>query len=394
MGSPEILVLDDFFPNLLTGFRVAEYNALLSAFPRMGVLSANPEFAQHHAAYASLYPQHAGRVLPFEPQALRDCRLAYLNFLNNAVMFLPHLQEHQTPFVLTLYPGGGFGLRDAQSDAKLLQVLGSGLLQSVIVTVPVTRDYVLDFMRRHGLPSKPVHLVRGVVVNPGYFDSLRDGIGASDETPIRICFVAEKYMSAGRNKGYPDFVEAAKSLRRGGAGAGLPLEFHIVGSFGPDDWDAAELGECIHFHGRLETGELRQFLSGMNLLISPNLPGLLHPGNFDGFPTGSAVEASLCGVALMVTDPLQQNPGYTTNISYLPIPIGNEEAMASLAPAIFAACRKILEGPHPRRYLRQIGLAGRQVSEKLYAPSYQLGLRQALLEAHLRGGFRGEPSFS
>jgi lipopolysaccharide transport system ATP-binding protein len=31
-------ILDDFFPNLLTGFRVAEYNAHLQSFPQMQIM--------------------------------------------------------------------------------------------------------------------------------------------------------------------------------------------------------------------------------------------------------------------------------------------------------------------------------------------------------------------
>ena len=34
---PAWWILDDFFPNLLTGFRVAEYNALLDRFPGLRV---------------------------------------------------------------------------------------------------------------------------------------------------------------------------------------------------------------------------------------------------------------------------------------------------------------------------------------------------------------------
>jgi len=57
--ADELVVLDDFFPNLLTGFRVAEYNAYLGAFDNLRVLTALSGFATEHARYAARYPQFA-----------------------------------------------------------------------------------------------------------------------------------------------------------------------------------------------------------------------------------------------------------------------------------------------------------------------------------------------
>ena len=82
-------MLDDYFPNLLTGFRVAEYEAYLARWPSLRIYSAQPDFARCHADYAQVYPQYAGRVRPFAPEAVVGARLVYLNFLNNAVQFLP-----------------------------------------------------------------------------------------------------------------------------------------------------------------------------------------------------------------------------------------------------------------------------------------------------------------
>jgi lipopolysaccharide transport system ATP-binding protein len=109
-------VLDDFFPNLLTGFRVAEYNALLERFPGLEIASSYGEFERVHAEYAARYPRHAGRVVAFRPGFCAGAELAYLNFLNNAVQFLPELERERVPFVLTLYPGGGFGIDEPESD--------------------------------------------------------------------------------------------------------------------------------------------------------------------------------------------------------------------------------------------------------------------------------------
>jgi lipopolysaccharide transport system ATP-binding protein len=366
-----MVILDDFFPNVLTGFRVAEYNAHLQAFPQLMVLSALGDFASQHARYAQLYPNLASRVQPYSPAWLAGCSLVYLNFLNNAVQFLPELEARGIAFVLTLYPGGGFGLNEPDSDAKLQRVLASPLLKALIVTQTVTKHYVEDFARRHQLTLAPLHHIDGLVVNPLYFQnevqSPKSRFGR-DKPVFDICFVAERYMPAGANKGYPEFVAAALAL------SDLDqLRFHVVGGgFGPDELDVSALGDRIQFYGRLETVELRRFYAGMDLIISPNQPYLLHPGNFDGFPTGCCVEAALCGVAVMATDALQQNPGYVDGESIFVL----DAAGPPLAHQIAARLRRLAAQPQP---LHTVGHAGQTRTRQLYAPAHQIGERQRIL---------------
>ena len=364
------LVLDDFFPNLLTGFRVAEYNAHLAAFPQLSVLSSLGDFASQHARYAEHYPALAHRVRPFAPAWLAGAGLAFLNFLNNAHQFLPALQQYRVPFVLTLYPGGGFGLDEPESDAKLAAVLACPLLQALIVTQGVTQDYVQRFAAGRGLALPPLHRIDGVVVNPLYLEveaPARDAM--ADKAVLDICFVAERYMPQGANKGYPAFIAAALALADCAR-----LRWHIVGGgYTADELDITALGQRIQFHGRLDTPDLRQFYAGMDLIISPNQPFLLHPGNFDGFPTGCCVEASLCGVAVMATDALGQNPGYVDADTMLLL---ETSANTALAPQIEARVRQLYADPTA---LKRIGQAGQTLTRQLYAPERQIGQRQHIL---------------
>lgn len=368
------LVLDDFFPNLLTGFRVAEYNAHLQSFPQLSVLSSVGDFALQHTQYAEHYPEHANRVRPYASGWLAGAGLAYINFLNNAHQFLPALQQHQVPFVLTLYPGGGFGLHEPDSDAKLAAVLTSPLLQAIIVTQPITQDYLQRFAAERGLVLVPLHRIDGVVANPLYFASdhdIRTASFAAGKATLDICFVAERYMSQGANKGYPEFIAAALAL------ADVPeLRWHIVGGgFTREELDISHLGERIQFHGRLTTQELRQFYADMDLIVSPNQPYLLHPGNFDGFPTGCCVEASLCGVTIMATDALAQNPGYIDGESIVLLDMA---AGIPLAQQIETHIRTLYANPAA---LARLGQAGQEVTRRLYAPERQIGQRQDILRS-------------
>lgn len=364
------VVLDDFFPNLVTGFRIAEYNAHLAAFPQLMVLSTYGEFATEYARYAQSYPQHATRVQPYAPAWLVGCELAYLNFLNNAAHYLPALHEHGIPFVLTLYPGGGFGLDEPESDVKLARVLASPLLQAIITTQPITEQYVRELAQRLQLNLPALHRIDGVVANPLYFESepVQSTSFGADKATLDICFVAECYMPLGANKGYPEFIAAALAL------ADLPdLRWHVVGGgFSAQDIDVTALGERIHFYGRIETPELRPFFAGMDLIISPNRPRLLHPGNFDGFPTGCCVEASLCGVAVMATDALDQNPGYANGESIFLLDVTGPP----LPQQIEARIRTLAANPTT---LQTVAQQGQALTRQLYAPQRQIGERQRIL---------------
>ncbi len=365
-GRP--VVLDDFFPDLLTGFRVAEYNAYLARWPELRVLSAQPRFAACHAQYAARYPQWAGRVRPFEPAALAGATLAWIDFLNNAVQFLPALQARTLPFVLALYPGGGFGIDAEDSDAKLRRVLASPLLRALVTTTSLLTRYVARFAQRHGLRLPPLAEVPGVVVNPLYFDEAPRPFLGEGKDIADVCFVAAKYMPRGVNKGYPEFVAAAQAV----AAADASVRLHVVGDFGADDVELGPLAARLRFHGTLATAELREFLLGMDAIVAPSRPFTLHAGNFDGFPTGACVEAAACGVAVLAADPLAQNTLFDDGRSI--VLLDNEPA--AIAAALLALLRQ------PAR-LRAIGLAGQAVVRRHYAPQVQIGRRIAVLEREL-----------
>lgn len=362
-ASPEgWVILDDFFPNLLTGFRIAEYNAYLQRFPRLTIYSTLPGFGAHLRRYSRLYPQLAPRVRRFPSAAVPRTSFAYLNFLNNAVDFMPFLEARETPFVFTLYPGGGFGIDDGACDDKLARVCESPCLKHVVVTQRRTADYL---QARH--PAVPWTFVYGCVINPLYFaDAIapRSWFGGGKAT-FDVCFVAEKYMLQGRNKGYPVFIDAARRVA-----AAIPeTRLHVVGGFTPDDWPLGELAEKVTFHGRLTTQALRDFFLQMDVIASPNVPFMLHAGNFDGFPTAACAEASLCGVAMVVADVLALNTEYEA---------GRELVIAAPQVETFAEALLTL-GRDPDR-LRSLALAGQQKSRALFAPERQIVPRLAVIE--------------
>ncbi len=306
-----LLIIDDIFPQPLSSFRLEEFSTYLRHWPNALVYSTGGAFPLLHeqrrlekvvAEFEQNNPDLRGRVLKFSRVRTLNPRLAYLVFIGNTFAMLPFLESRNIPFIFTLYPGGGFALHNEQSDAKLRRVFASPLFRQVLVSQSITQDYLLD---NNFCDAAQITLVYGVVMPISkltigekyphqYFPTAKE--------TFDICFVAHKYMPRGVDKGYDVFIETAHQLA-----SRLPqVRFHVVGNFTPDDIDTSAL-KYITFYGTRKTDFFPAFYAGMDLILSPNVSFRLQPGAFDGFPTGSCVEAGLCGVALMCTDELGQN---------------------------------------------------------------------------------------
>lgn len=362
--TPRTLVLDDHFPVLSSGFRVAEFTQLMRAGLVDSVLTTMGPFESTLAPFAEQYRDLADRVLPFDAGLLDGYGQAYVIFLNNAHFYLEHLERAQLPFILTLYPGGGLDGSD-ESRAKLDRVLGSPLLRRVITTQP----HVSAMVRRDYPGVEEVQLT-GLFVNDLYFQpgaGERENYFGTGKPTLDLCFVAHKYTVGGRDKGFPEFVLALAELRR----RKIPAHGHVVGEF--DEADVAEFGspEDVTLHGVLDSRQLRELYLTMDAIVSPNRPGVLAHGAFDGFPLASCVEAALCGVAMVMTDHLRQSTFLRDGRDAL--------IVEADADRISDRLEELLREPGG---LRRVARSGLRKVRYVYSPPRQVDLRAPLIRGH------------
>lgn len=306
-----LLILDDYFPSVLSAFRIAEYNYYLENIPGTEVHSVRESnhffrsagsYQEKLTEYLSYYPRFKSKIRRFNKHKVPNSKLAYTVFINNAYYFIEYIDKHKIPFMFTLYPGGGFGIDDTESDKKLRRVLSSPNFKKVFVTQKISRQYLIDKNYCH--PSS-IEFIYGCVLPSEQLsrlalDKLRF---KTDKSSFDICFVAAKYTKRGVDKGYDVFIEVAKQL----CGIYEDINFHVVGSFDTSDIDVASIQGRITFYGLRNTDFFPKFYSKMDIILSPNVPFVLAPGAFDGFPTASCMEAGLSGVAVFCSDPLDQN---------------------------------------------------------------------------------------
>jgi lipopolysaccharide transport system ATP-binding protein len=345
----------------VTGFRVAEFVHYLRVFPGLRVTSTCPDLG-HYESFAQRYPDVSHRVIPWRPAVFETAGAAWFVFLNNVYTWVAEMERRSIPFGFTLYPGGGFNLGDPESETKLARVLSSPMLRAIVATQPIT----VETLRRtdsHIL----VHDIPGVVVNPAYVvgSCARTCVPASGAA--RVCFAAFRYDPGGRSKGFPQFLSAAAILAELHPG----MRFAVAGDLGPQDWPVpAPLHGRITFHGPMPTAELRAFFLKQDIIISPSRRHAVSGTEFDGFPTGSCVEAALCGVAVLSSDELNQNRGYRVGEEILVCTPEPEAIAATLDPVIRDTAQ-----------LAALAEAGRRRTIMLYGAAAQLVPRTRILRA-------------
>jgi glycosyltransferase involved in cell wall biosynthesis len=363
-GNDRLIVIDDLFPSLATAFRIAEINSILSHFDTAVVYSTWPD-RPGFCRYATCYPQFASRVHRFHPLRRLQGSAAYVIFLNNIFAYVEYLEKARLPFVFELYPGGGFYLDEVVSDAHLRRVVESPMFRKVIVTQNVTRDYLL---RKEFCRTEQIELIYGVVVLSDILGEISGGKAyyAIDKETLDICFVANKYTPPVVDKGYDRFIACARILSRRRTEA----RFHVVGNFTEEDAELGDLRDRIKFYGHQLTPFFPQFYSRMDLILSPNMPFLAVPGSFDGFPTGSCIEAALCGTAIFATDELNMNEGRLKDEEEVVIISRNPEYTAEVIEKYVA---------DPGR-LARLAQDGQRAIRRLFAISAQMTPRLRVLE--------------
>ena len=261
-----LVIIDDYFPSLATAFRVAEFNSIFDHFQHAVLYSTSSNRAGF-AEYARCYPKFTNRVRKFHASRHLKGSGAYLVFLNNIFGHLEYLERYRLPFVFELYPGGGFHLNDAVSDARLRRVFASTMFRKVIVTQNITRDYLL---RNNFCSERQIELIFGVVVLSNILNNVtsKRTYPTVDKETFDICFVANKYTPRGVDKGYDRFIACAEIL----SSRYPQTRFHIVGDFTEEDIEIrGPLQRLVTFYGLRVTSFFPQFYAKMDLILSPNV---------------------------------------------------------------------------------------------------------------------------
>lgn len=364
----KLVILDNIFPFLRSGFRVSEYNFYLNRYPNCEMYSDG--YAKYINDYSKVYPQYLEKIKPISlfDNARRDISLIYTVFINGVMYYFKYIEATQTPFVFTLYPGGGFWLNDPVVDYKLARAFRSPLFRKVIVTQKRVYDYIID---NGFVTPDQVEMVYGMVTHPQYFNNtIPKKYYKKEKATFDICFVSHKYMPQGIDKGYDVFIKVCHEL----AVHFEDIRFHVVGNYGEGDIDVKQIKNKLRFYGLKDVEFFKEFYSNMDMIISPNVSFVLISGrNFDGFPTGCCIDAALNGVGLFCTDDLQQNIGFEHQKDIVIIP-RDIHTILEQVKYYYTAPEK----------LYKLSALGQQKARELFDFDMQVQKRAAVIEAAMQ----------
>src|SRR5665647_1224414 len=218
----DLVVFDDYFPNPVTGFRLAEFEEMLRQFSSIKII-INPTAYKYTGLETSLFKVHLKNFIKENPEQKKrivqinkvnniNCSLFYFVFLNNGRQIFHHLKKNKIDFIFTLYPGGGFKMNDIDTDADLKKIMTSVYFKGVIVNQECTKEYLL---KKSFCRSDKIHCITGLPMpeNKLQFATNKREYYPYKKSVLDICFVAAKYSQTGIDKGYDLFIAAAKILR-------------------------------------------------------------------------------------------------------------------------------------------------------------------------------------
>ncbi|WP_291877346.1 glycosyltransferase family 4 protein [Chryseobacterium sp.] len=353
----DLLLYDTIFPNPISGFRMAEFTALLKHYDHSKIIVNPTDYKVVHQSES----QHSLDLKALEENSklvynkiklgsLKDilninAKLFYCVFLNIIFDCLPYLEKNKTDFIFTLYPGGGFNTKNESSLKKLKTVLNSPFFKGVIVTQEFTRNFIIE---KFNCPEDKIHYIFGGIIPQNSINIERQRRYKNGDS-LNICFCSAKYMSKGLDKGFDVFIESAKLLLK----RNYNVKFSIIGGFDKDEIPLDEFSDSFTFYGYRKYEDLSEIFLEQDIIVSPNRPFILNDGSFDGFPLGAVVEAALNGVIPVITDELQQNSHFSESEIIIIKPevedvfqsiehlINNEKTVYLISQNIQAKCRKI-----------------------------------------------------
>lgn len=369
----DLLIYDTVFPNLISGFRFAEFNALLDIFKNVKII-VNPTDYKHlnqkvetHKTDIELlkktHPASYKKTFVGTVQDIKNTKFFYCIFLNNIYDSLQYLEKNKINFVFTLYPGGGFDTKDEVALKKLKAVLSSKYFKGVIVTQQFTEDFIV---KNYNCPKDKILNIFGCIIPQNSIDVARSRRYNSSMT-LHVCFCAAKYTEIGADKGYDIFIETAKIL----ASKGHNIHFNVIGGYDSKVISVEGYEKFFTFHGYKKYEELQPIFLEQDIILSPNRPFILNAGSFDGFPLGAVVEAVLNGAVPIVTDELKQNTLFSKNEIIIVKPDAEEIVM------------KIEELISKPELLNLISENAQKKFREIYSDSYQLDKRIDFIKKHV-----------
>lgn len=370
----DLLIVDDTMPDIFSGFKIEEFSAYQKEFnmilycdlfgfkqgdARKNFDSLEKEF---HDTYNGIFVNF--KKLKLFSNVRTD--LAYCIFLNNIKRYYKYFEAKKIYFGYTLYPGGGFNLKNENTKRLIKNIHSSKYFKFVIVNQKIIKEYLIE---NDLCPAQQIHYIHGTPFSLNYIKNIKGKLWfKKDKETFDIAFIAHKYTVGGVDKGLDILMNSVKKLSEKHSF----IRVHIVGSFNSEDIPKDCKNIEVKLYGTRPISFFSSFFKNIDTLVSPNRPNVMGNGSFDGFPLTTAVIAGLHGIPLVLSDELKQNT----------ILIENKEFLL-ITPKVEDLTKKLdilIEEPSK---LELIGNNGKQKLQEVYSYNYQIKSRLDIIKKNM-----------
>lgn len=373
----DILVIDDVLPSKLSPWRSYEFNEVFKFFPNSKLYSNTASFEKYSLGNGFTkcrkeleedYPNLSGKIRKLYLFSVFTQRIAYVLFFHNISFYYKIFEKNNIDFVFTLYPGGGFYLDNLEIVKRLELICESKNFRGVIVNQFITKKYLLD---KKICSEEKIHLFHGVPINLEYYRSYINENKRFDGS-LRILFMANKYTSDGKDKGFPVFQKVARELIL----KDDSIRFDIIGGFSKSDLVYRDFENYFIFHGLLQENQFFKILNNTHIILSPNFPFVLNRGAFDGFPLGATITGGIFLNAMIMTDYFSESKqtGWIDDKHFLEISLDLDDII-----------RKIDSLLNDRKKLKELAYQGQKKIFDQYSYKNQILPRVDLFKKVLNG---------
>ena len=311
----DLMIIDNIFPNCLSPFSYEEISNYLYAIDSSRALCTytaaralnNESLFDGLIKFKQNNPQIANKVLPYTVERAEkfSTKLMYFIFKNTVMNYYDLLKRKKCNFVFELYPGGGFYFDDPVCDKDLKKIMSLKGFKKVIVTQEPVKKYLLQ---KQLCKENQIKMIFGVVMNEDFITKRysKNCFYGKNKENCDIVFMAHRYNKIGNDKGYDLFISVAKVLCKKYDN----IYFHVIGNYDKSIINVNSIEKHIKFYGTLEKEKFDSFFMDKDIILSPNRPGILAKGAFDGFPTASCTEAGVRKVVMVCSDELNMCEDY------------------------------------------------------------------------------------
>lgn len=313
-----IFIIDDGYPDDLWKWRTIEFDTYLKENENIIVyctcnalkmIEKDSNFKLKRNEKAKKLKIKANRIRKMPRFIFGRPKIFYTLFLSNATKISRVTKKFNIPYYFTLYPGGHFGSDSIKNDINFAN-LDLHNLKNIIINQNITEQIIFKSKFYESISKKTILIPGAPILSKN--ERIGSNISKHSEDVLIIGFVAHKYTTDGKEKGFETFLKVAERFTKIEG-----YKFQVIGNFSAETIPRYKHLKNIEYLGALNENEYLEKIQRFHVYISLSLKNKYSDHDFDGFPLSSIYDAIKFSCIVLTTDEMCENEYYDENSHHL-----------------------------------------------------------------------------